>query len=337
MVLMLKTYLEILKAAIFVLLLVALGGAVYKGAEYFRNYQAFGAGSVQALQEKLDDQNRKYLALSENVARAQTEIVSKINADQAKVNERVLELIKANNEQIRNIGTIQTSMNEALSRRLRVESDHEYKAGTGDPNEQYFKKIVAASNNEKGEAVEIPVAWAIYFPNREPEKRWKTGIYPLDYFAKIVQAEQSTGQWNTYVEAWAENNKDPESRGEKLPLKVNQAEFKQVKETAARMFWWNPKLDFGVGWTSTNSNEVNFGLGFSAMGYGRTENDLKWRFLRVAFMTDSDFENYYGSFSPVGYNLGELLPVISNFWLFPELTYSQDGTLGAGLSLSFMF
>jgi hypothetical protein len=333
----LSTYIEILKAAVFGLLLVALGAAVYKGAEYFRNYQAFGAGSVQALQEKLDQQNRQFLALAENVARAQTEVVARIQMDHEQVNERVLKLIAANREEVRNLGLIQIGMNEALSRRLRVESDHQYKAGSGDPNEQFFKKIMTSAKNEKGEEIDIPIAWAIYYPNREPEKRWKTGIYPLEYNARIVQAEQSTGQMNTYIEAWAENNKDPESRGQKLPLTINQAEFKQVKETTQKWFLWNPKLDFGVGWTSSNSNEVNFGVGFSAMGYGRTENDLKWRFLRLAFMTDSDFKDYYGSFSPAGYNLGELIPVISNFWLWPELTYSQDGRLGGGFSLSFMF
>lgn len=331
------TYIEILKAVIFGLLLVALGAAVYKGAEYFKNYQAFGTGSVQALQEKLDEQNRKYLALAENVARAQTEIVSRIQSDQGAVNQHVLDLIKSNGEQIRAIGAIQAGMHETLSRRLNVESSHEYKAGTGDPNEQYFEKIMTSAKDEKGNTIEIPIAWAIYYPNRNPKERWKTGIYPLEYFARIVQAEQTTGQLNTYVEAWAENNKDPESRGEKLPLKINQAEFKELRETTERMFWWDPKLDFGLGWTGRNPAAVNFGLGFSAMGYGRTENDLKWRFLRIAAMTDSQFENYYGALSPVGYNLGELLPVISNFWIFPELTCSQDGKLGAGISLSFMF
>lgn len=332
-----STYLEIIKAVLFGLVLVALGIAVYKGAEYFRNYQTFGAKSVQALAEKMDEQNRKFLALAENVTRAHTEIVSNLRAENEKVNAHILDLIKANREEIRNIGSIQMGMNDTLSRRLSVQSDHQYKAGTGDPNEQFFKKITTSAKNEAGEVIEIPVAWAIYYPNRDTDKRWKTGIYPLEYNAKIVQAEQSDGQWNTYVEAWAENNKDPESRGQKLPIKINRSEFKQVKEVTERMFWWLPRIDFGVGWSSTNLEAVNFGVGFSAMGYGRTENDLTWRFLRIAAMTDSEFEHWYASFSPVGYNLGTLLPAISNLWIWPEFTYSDGQKLGGGFSLSFMF
>lgn len=333
----LSSYIEILKALLFGLVLAALAVAIYSGIEYFKNYQAFGSGSVQAIQDKIDEQNRKFLVLTESLVRTHTEVVSSLKSEQASLNQQMLKLIKVNREEIRNIGTVQATMNENLSRRLRVESDHQYKAGTGDYNEQYFKKIMASEKNDKGEVVEIPVAWAIYFPNREQDKRWKTGVYPLEYNAKVVQAEQVTGQWNTYVEAWAENNKDPESRGEKLPLKITQAEFKQVKEVTERMFWWNPKIDFGIGWSSTNSSTVNFGMGFSAMGYGRTENDLKWRFLRLAFMTDSEFDSYYGSFSPAGYNLGEFLPIISNLWLWPEVTYSDEGKMGGGVSLSFMF
>lgn len=333
----LSTYIEILKAVLFGLVLVGLGIAVYKGAEYFKNYQTFGAGNLQAMQEKMDEQNRKFLALAENIVRANTDVVSSLKAEHGLLNQHVLELVKVNREEIKNIGHIQAGMNESLSRQLNVKSDHEYKAGTGDPNEQYFRKITTSAKNEKGEVIEIPIAWAIYYPNRDPDKRWKTGIYPLEYNATIVQSEQVDGQWNTYVEAWAENNKDPESRGEKLPIKINKAEFKQVKEVTDRMFWWNPKIDFGLGWTSTNSSAANFGVGFSAMGYGKTENDLTWRFLRIAFMTDSSFDSYYGSFSPVGYNLGELLPVISNVWLWPELTYSDEGKIGGGVSLSFMF
>jgi len=238
---------------------------------------------------------------------------------------------------MRNIGTIQMGMNEALSRRLKEDSDHQYKAGPGDPNEQYFKRITTTAKNDKGENVEIAVAWSIYYPNRPPAERWKTGIYPIEYNARIVQAEQATGQMNTYVEAWAENNKDPESRGKQLPLKINQAEFKQLMEETNKWFLWCPKLDFGLGWTSTNSSAVNFGIGISAMGYGRTENDLTWRFLRLAAMTDSEFTHWYGSFSPAGYNLGTLLPVISNLWIWPEVTFSDEQKFGAGLSLSFAF
>jgi len=337
MKLSMSTYMEILKALVFGLVLVAIGIAVYKGAEYFKNYQTFGVGSLQAMQEKMDEQNRKFLALADSVVRAHTEIVGSLKAEQRIANQHILDLIKANREEIKNVGSIQMGMNENLSRRLRVESDHEYKAGTGDPNEQFFKQIITSAKNEKGEVIEIPIAWVIYYPNREADKRWKTGIYPLEYKATIVQSEQADGQWNTYVEAWAENNKDPESRGQRLPIRIDKAEFKQVKETTERMFWWNPKIDFGLGWTSTNTSAVNFGVGLSAMGYGRTENDLKWRFLRFAAMTDSEFKHWYGSFSPVGYNLGELLPVISNLWVWPEITYSDEGKIGGGASLSFMF
>ena len=40
-----------------------------------------------------------------------------------------------------------------------------------------FKKVYA--NDSEGK--EFPVAWVMYYPNQTPDKRWKSGTYPLEY------------------------------------------------------------------------------------------------------------------------------------------------------------
>ena len=227
-----KTYYELIKAIIFVAVLAFLG---------FAGLQAYGWISVkmtkqeEALKAELEAQ-RQRLDLQLNEVRAHTSVVSR-RSDEWKAamskfqqeNAAMMELIKTNNESIKNAGEVNTKINEKLSLELRKVSDHAYRENTGDPNEQYFKKVYAKEKDKDGNIVKIPIGWAIYYPNKPPAARWKTGAYPVECKTKIIQSEQEDGQINTYIEAWAENNKDRESIGKELPLKIELAEFIQLR------------------------------------------------------------------------------------------------------------
>jgi len=340
----LSTYFEIIKAVIFFALI---GFLVFGGITVYSWIKTQFTLQEQKLKLELEAQ-RKYFELKINEVRANTTIVNENSklwkeelAKLKKQNQELMSLIKKNDEKITNIGKITTETNENLSLELHKLSDHVYKAGTGDKNEQYFKKIYMTEKTKDGKKVRIPIAWVIFYPNRPPNKQWKTGVYPLEFKTKIVQTEQDDGQWNTYVETWAENNKDKESKGIKLPLRITLADFKQIRNKDKEFYWWAPHFSLNLDLGSANlDNEdsdtfVYGGLSFSLSGYGRTKNDLTWRFIDFGISTNGD--DAYLKFTPFTYNIGEPLPFINNTFVGPFVGISNhsDYVYGIGISVPF--
>jgi hypothetical protein len=83
-----------------------------------------------------------------------------------------------------------------------------------------------------------------------------------------------------------------------------------------KMMWWNPKLDLGVGFGSNSHLDFAWvtDIGISLSAYGRTPNDIDWRFFRFG----AGMSGSYGfslSFAPVQYRIAKFLPLVSNIWL----------------------
>lgn len=337
-----KTYYELIKAILFIAVLAFLG---FAGLQAYTWINMKLAKQEEMFNAEMEAQRQK-LELEINQWRAETSVVTANDAkwkeemtklDQKRY-EALMQLIKDNSEKIQNVGEINSKMNEKLSIELKKMSEHSFRAGTGDLEEQYFQKIYAKEKDADGNEVKIPIGWAMFYPNKPDNEKWKTGIYPIEYKTKVVQTEQKDGQWNTYVETWAENNKDKESVGKELPLKIELAEFTQLKKKDKEFFWWAPhlnlNLDFGLG-TDIDAN-VGGGLSFSTSGYGRTENDLTWRFIDFGLSTNGD--DVWGKFTPFAYNIGEHIPFVSNTFLGPFVGYEfNDGSWIGGIGLSIPF
>jgi hypothetical protein len=285
---------------------------------------------------------RQYKEYSENLVRAHTEIgslkneIKALKDGESRARTEMLKDIEERDETIKNMGETVAKLNENI-RDLRVKSDHEYKRDTGDYNEQYFKKIMYRAKDEDGNVLEVPVGWAMFFPNREPEKQWKTGVYPLEYHTRTIQSEQQDGQWNTYSEVWFENNKDKASRGIEVPIKIASSEFKQERVEGERMYWWAPKLNLNADIYGSTDLEAGgaAGLSLSLMGYGRTENDLSWQFVDFGVSTSGD--DTYFKFTPIKYNIGRNLPLIDNSFIGPFIGFSTGGDTVFGFSISIPF
>ena len=336
-----KTYYEVVKATLFGLIIVALVIAGLKGYAWINIQFAHQEAKFELNMEA----QRQRLELEINQVRAHTQIVTAGSevwkAEMKKLRKEsmaIVELVKKNDEKIKNVGEISAKVNENLSRDLRKMSDHVYKEGTGDPNEQYFKKIYMKEKDKDGNIVEIPAAWVIYSPNKPKEDRWKMGVYPIEYKTKIIQSEQKDGQYNTQLETWAENNKDKDSRGKKLPLKIEVAEFIQLRKEDKEFFWWAPHLsfnvDFGISDFDTGSMIVP-GISFSTSGYGRTKNDLDWKLVSLGIASTGD--NTYFRFSPFSWNIGNAWSFVSHTYISPFVGFSIEGDtiLGIGLDITF--
>lgn len=339
-----KTYFEVAKAVMFGLIILALVGAGLKGYAWVSMKFAH-----QEAQHKIElEQARQYKQYNDNLVRAHTEVVKDLKSEIKGLEKRnsaavdaMLKDIKDKNEKITNMGETVAKLNENI-RDLRVKADHTYKSGTGDYNEQEFKKIMYRDKDEDGNVIEVPIGWAIYFPNREPGKRWKTGVYPLEYHSKVVQSEQEDGQINTYTEVYFENNKDKASRGIEVPIKIASSEFKQLRKEDKEFYLWAPHInftiDFGIGGFDVldeNSNPIVPGISVSMSGYGRTKNDLDWKFVELGLSSDGD--TTYFKFMPFSYNIGNFVPLVSNTFVGPFIGYSTEGETVYGFGLSIPF
>ena len=153
----------------------------------------------------------------------------------------------------------------------------------------------------------------------------KLGSIPLNFsyklrmrfIAQMVETILPSGAINQYFRMWEMNTK-----GEKTE-EIQVTEFNVVVQDmrAPHFFWWAPHLDIGLltGLTSDLRFGMGGSLGISFMGHGLTKNDLSWRFARLSL----DFsKSLYAGITPGQYNLGQLLPLISNLWVGPHLSYA---------------
>lgn len=142
----------------------------------------------------------------------------------------------------------------------------------------------------------------------------------LKFSGQLVETITPSGAINHYFNMWELDEKG--KRVEKLTI----ADYSVVinDQRAPKFYWWAPHLDVGLVMGVDLSPKFRTGgtIGVSAMGYGLTENDLSWRFLRVGM----DLAASPGvSFDPAMYNLGEHIPLISNLWVSPHVVYMFKG------------
>ena len=150
-----------------------------------------------------------------------------------------------------------------------------------------------------------------------PEKVNSTIFYDLSLRLRgeLVETVLPTGDKNTYFSLW-----EVDSEGiDREKLELTKFEIKRVDLSAPSFQWWVPKLDIGLNF----STEVSAGLGLSLSGYGGRE--LSWRFVRVSVDTDG-----FG-LTPALYNLGEILPLISNVWIGPRFSRSSGSLTITGV------
>lgn len=122
-------------------------------------------------------------------------------------------------------------------------------------------------------------------------------------------------------------------------IELEKFEVLHIDELAGKMMWWNPKLDVQLG--AGIGTDVSFAwggdVGVSFSAWGKTPDDLTWRFFRPSVGLGSGAGLTLG-FAPAQLNLGKFLPLISNMWLTPQVAWNfgtgaAQITLGIGATL----
>lgn len=196
-----------------------------------------------------------------------------------------------------------------------------------------FKKIYTKDS----EGNEFPYAWAMYFPNKPKEERWKVGTYDVEFYATVVESETEQGTYDRAVEMHIENNFLTETKGKEYPIQITDFKWEKFEKVEKRMRWWNPRIGFGGLFTN---KDIAPKLDLSLSSFGRTKRDMDWRFFVFGVGVSQDDEDdvkIIGSFEPLSWNIGNILPIIENLFVGVALTYDTENetTVGASVSIPF--
>lgn len=138
-----------------------------------------------------------------------------------------------------------------------------------------------------------------------------------NFRAQVIETRTPDGKRQHYATLYELDDKGNEVGKAKL----DKFEVVVSDNLPNRFRWFNPKVDLRVGVGVTNQVDPSWTVdgGISFMSYGKTEDDIAWRFARVgAGVTKNDFSL---SLSPFQYNIGKNLPLLSNTWLSPSVSY----------------
>lgn len=147
----------------------------------------------------------------------------------------------------------------------------------------------------------------------------------------LVEAETPEGSALVYAEL---NEIDPDGN---IVSQMEIEDFKVLHTSLMpepRWHWWAPHLDVGlmVGMDFDLKPTASASIGLTAGGYGITEDDQEWRYLRAGL--DISETSLGMSLAPIGANLGKLgLPLVSDLWLWPTYKRANEkNSLGLVLS-----
>ena len=152
--------------------------------------------------------------------------------------------------------------------------------------------------------------------------------------ADLLETITPTGAINNYIRLYEVNNEGA------VTGMFDIQEFDMIVDDQrnSKFLWWDPHVDMGVGLglRSDSSRESlkwegNSSVGLTVISYGLTSKDLAWRFGRVSF--DIGQEMAVG-FTPVLYNMGNDLPILTNLWLGVATHYGlENNKWGFGLTI----
>jgi hypothetical protein len=178
---------------------------------------------------------------------------------------------------------------------------------------------------------DAPLARAQF--NAARGKPWNYEVYKRDYHLSTVIGKKDDGQLVLYHSM---KYMVPGKSNKKYPIELKTSEYLQAPESD-KMFWWNPRLDFGAfaGGGVYGSHIFSFGVefGFSFSSYGATKVDSLWRFFRISAGYDAHNSAGHFSLSPIAFNFGRPLPLLTNLWAIPYFSSNTSGTLSVGLGI----
>jgi len=177
----------------------------------------------------------------------------------------------------------------------------------------------------------MPVAFYNIVDTNEGTIEMETGVYDLYVATNQVVALDPAGVPTVVTEATIASSASPETT---YPIVITSS-TSWFTETGGREFhWWDPHMELGalVGYGITEQDILAGGdLALTVMSYGNETID-SLRVLRAGIVVDSNSARI--SVSPVGYNLGTVIPLIDDTWVYPMFLFNLSHDYGFGIEIS---
>lgn len=183
----------------------------------------------------------------------------------------------------------------------------------------YLKNQQNFALNEEFGKVKVPFG-VVGFSAWQPEP-WSLNIKPREYHVSTVTGTDENQRAYVY---------------NKFTMRVDGVDFEIPIETAttkqeypeAVFSWWNPRIFFGID-SGVNLNKFqaavspNVEVGF--MSYGRYKNQPDFSFLQVGMGYDMLNKTPEVVVTPITYNIGKHIPLMTNLHIGPSLSLGFNG------------
>lgn len=160
---------------------------------------------------------------------------------------------------------------------------------------------------------------------------WSVTVLPRTYSVDTVLGQDENGKHYVYNKFTIEVNKKT------YPVTIKSARF--VEKLPEASFSFNPRLflglEAGVLVNPSPRAEVIPNLEVALFSYGQTKLSPDWVFLGLGLGYESQTEHLGVLLSPVKFNVGHHLPLVTNLFVGPSVTFDTAGGIGVmgGLSV----
>ena len=190
------------------------------------------------------------------------------------------------------------------------------------PNPDTFGYLNAEQNldlNEPFGKDEVPLGKVGF--SAWKQNPWELTIYPRQYHIGTVLAVDENNRHFAYSQFWIESD------GKRFNVQINNANF--VEEYPSPKFRFSPALflgiDFGVIVNPPLRWEITPNLQLALFSYGKTKVLPSWTFVGLGVGYETQTKTLGFLFSPINYNLGDILPLINNLYVGPSIGLDVSG------------
>ncbi|MBT3344458.1 MAG: hypothetical protein HN404_15750 [Gemmatimonadetes bacterium] len=286
-------------------------------------------------QRRLDELNRSFLRLGEDIARAKTDILS---ADELEkifretIDSRIQSIAAKNDEQVVAIANAIALLQSNLE--TNVESQGRTITTPDGQDIEIHDTDVYARDHEGQRGIKVA---KVVFDKTNNE--WDKYSERLDFEVTSVITEQVSGANNHYIQVGLRNRADPFYRDRVYPLGIDTFHVAQREKSPAKWHFPRMHVEGGLGSSLTTGNAtLAYEIGLSLMAYGPSAHDNTVRLFRVGLGVNENADDVFGSLSPIGLNIRSLgVPFVSDTWAFAGVSLRRKGKLGLSAALQTTF
>lgn len=214
---------------------------------------------------------------------------------------------------------------------------------TGEPIDVhgYTKKVQIKELKDSNNA---PVAQTQFDASKE--KPWSYKVYGKQYRLTTVVGKKESGQLTFHHQLqYSVPSKDPNKL---YSINLVSSSYSQAPESN-KLFWFNPRIDanfvaggmvykFADGPGRPNDIlSMGVDLGLSLSSYGPTKLDSWFRLFRFSLGYNIERQACLFSFSPITFNIGKPLPILTNLYITPQVSIDSAGGLTINMGIGPQF